>query len=88
MDREELLRLARSGAEARLTQLRAEETAILRAFPDLRSHRTQNVNGGGSSAPRRRRRRKLSAEARKRISEAQKARWAKQRRKSKAPESK
>lgn len=88
MDREELLRLARTGAEARLAQLRAEETAILRAFPDLRSRRTDAVNGGSPPPPSRRGRRKLSAEARKRISEAQKARWAKQRRKSKGPESK
>jgi hypothetical protein len=88
MDREELLRLARTGAEARLAQLRAEESAIFRAFPDLRSHHTQNVNDSGPAAPRPRGRRRLSAEARKRISEAQKARWAKQKRKSKAPESK
>ena len=79
MDRAELLRLARLGAEARLTQLREEEATILRAFPDLRGRRTQST-AQESTAPRRRRRRKMSAEARKRISEAQKARWAKQKR--------
>ena len=72
---------ARMGARQRLQQLDDERAAIYRAFPELR-------RGGGTgravadtkptaSRPARRRRRNLSAEARKRISEVQKARWAK-----------
>jgi hypothetical protein len=53
-----------------LNQLAHEIAAIHAAFPELRQGRKSSVV--------RRRRRKLSAEARKRISDAQKARWAKQ----------
>jgi hypothetical protein len=44
ISREELLRLARAGAVARLSDLRAELDAIYSAFPDLRS------GGGGTRA--------------------------------------
>ena len=74
------------GAEQRLVQLAEEAAAIHRAFPELR----QRGGGGGSGhlpgpfakAGRgggRRRKRRMSADARRRISEAQKARWARQR---------
>jgi hypothetical protein len=70
------------GAEQRLVQLAAEITAIHNAFPELRQGRKRaSVSTGDAiagAAPKRRRRRKMSAEARKRISDAQKARWAKQ----------
>jgi hypothetical protein len=75
MDRSELLRLARVGAAARLQELRAEMVAIVRQFPALRRGSVASQRDG-SKRPRRRRR--MSAEARRRISEAQKARWAKQ----------
>jgi hypothetical protein len=39
MDRSELLRLARAGAVARLTEIDQERQAILREFPDLRGTR-------------------------------------------------
>ena len=83
---------ALKGAEQRLLEISEEAAAIYRAFPELRD-RGVGTSGGRrlgprrkdaeasatSTAPtRRRRKRTMSAEARKRISEAQKARWAKQ----------
>ena len=76
------------GAAQRLTQIHEEQAAIFRAFPELRrsdragsaiSTSTESAAGGGTIARRggRRRRRNLSPEARKRISDVQKARWAK-----------
>jgi len=76
MDRGELLRLARVGAEARLTELREEEATILRAFPDLRGGRTQAKSDGNGPVGTRRRRRRMSAEARKAVSERMKEYWA------------
>ena len=77
---------ARVGAEQHLNQLKAEIAAIYATFPELRrgapASRT-TADNTTDKAPRKRRRRKLSAEARKRISEAQKARWAKQKSRSK-----
>jgi hypothetical protein len=73
LTRVELQRLARLGAKARLEELRAEEAAIRRAFPDL-------VGGGGRQAagdagsPRRRR--GMSAAARKAVSARMKKYWA------------
>ena len=77
---------ARIGAEQRLNQLRTEIAAIYTTFPELRrgtppSHPA--ADNASDKPARRRRRRKLSAEARKRISDAQKARWAKQKARSK-----
>ena len=82
------------GAEQRLLQIAEEARAIFKAFPELRAaNRGFGARGGESPLPwgpqsaesgngrnrkRKRRRRKMSAAARKRISEAQKARWAKQ----------
>src|SRR4051812_21241361 len=75
------------GAEQRLLQIAAEAAAIHRAFPELRriggagrggraarSDAGAQADAAGGARPRRRR---LSAEARKRISDAQKKRWAK-----------
>lgn len=83
-----LRRWALIGAEQRLLELAEEAAAIHREFPELRQRggggRTPGAGRGpeGNEQPvgrrRRRRRRTMSAEARKRISEAQKARWAKQ----------
>jgi hypothetical protein len=80
------------GAEQRLLEIAQEAAAIHAAFPELRQAgaRGQMPRRGRPAAAaeltadapqrgRRRRRRRLSAEARKRISDAQKARWAKQR---------
>jgi len=86
------------GAEQRLLQIAEEAQAIYRAFPELRragrgripaagraSAAAGDVTSGAASASAGgRRRRNLSAEARKRISDAQKARWAKHRAKAAA----
>jgi hypothetical protein len=80
----DLRRYAVVGAEQRLLQLAEEAAAIFAIFPELRApgRGFMAVRKGGGSAPARpgrRRRRRLSADARKRISDAQKKRWAKQR---------
>jgi hypothetical protein len=81
---------ALKGAEQRLVEMGQEAKAIYAAFPELREG---GLVGNGArrtgrprreeadstiDAPRKRRRRKMSKEARRKISEAQKARWAKQ----------
>ena len=81
---------ALKGAEHRLLELAQEAKAIYAAFPELRARGAGADTGArrpgrprkevptpGAEAPRRRRR-KMSREARRKISEAQKARWAKQ----------
>jgi hypothetical protein len=81
-----LRRYAVVGAEQRLLELAEEAAGIFAMFPELRApgRGFMAVGGGGrqragTAAAPRRRRRKMSAEARKRISDAQKARWARQR---------
>jgi hypothetical protein len=75
---------ALAGAEQRLLQIAEETAAIRRMFPELqqrgyaRKRRADNI-GATDGPARKRRRKKMSAEARKRISDAQRARWAKQR---------
>ena len=86
----DLRRYAVLGAEQRLLTLAEEAEQIYRAFPELRKRgsgrgpaRSASRADAQAPAPQgrkgRRRRRKMSAEARKRISDAQKARWARQR---------
>ena len=70
LSRGELQRLARLGAKSRLEELRREEAAIRRAFPDL--FRGGRAAGGGGT----RRRRNMSAAARKAVSERMKKYWA------------
>jgi hypothetical protein len=82
LDRQELYRLARLGAEARLRTLDDERRQILRNFPGLRA-------GGGSEqapssaaaspAPASRRRRQMSAAERKAVSARMKKYWAERR---------
>lgn len=96
MNRDDLLRFARAGAEARLLELQREIDAIYQRFPDLRSRRSveprnpytagvksavAGVRGAVEGAVTRRRRGRLSAAGRRRISEAQIARWARQKEK-------
>lgn len=82
LTRDELQRLARLGAKSRLDELRREEAAIRRAFPDL-------FGGGGKQAAakgrggRRRRRGGMSAAARKAVSERMKKYWAERRKQKK-----
>jgi hypothetical protein len=77
----ELRRLARLGAEARLGALQQEISDIYATFPELRRGRsapdlTDAVRQVRQGAVMPRRRRKMSREARKRIAEAQRKRWA------------
>jgi len=78
----DLRKWALIGAERRLVELAEEAAAIHRAFPELRQRGPKTARGAEPGAEgsggRRRKRRKMSAAARKRISMAQKARWAKQ----------
>jgi hypothetical protein len=75
----DLRRFAFIGAQARLAEITAESEKILSFFPELRGSRNSAAarNSSASPSPRpRRRRTKMSAEARRRIAEAQKKRWA------------
>jgi len=80
-----ILELARRGAQHRYDELVAELEVLTRQFPDLRSGAREVVRRGrralsAAAAELRspKRRRKMSAAARKAISDAQKARWARQ----------
>jgi hypothetical protein len=89
LNQDQLRRLARLGATARLEELRQEEAAIRAAFPELfgRGRRTAN-NGGAAaaSAPAARgaRKRKMSAANRKAVSERMRKYWAERRKSAKA----
>ena len=78
MTKQEIRRLARIGAEARLEELQREINAIHRAFPDIRSGQPKQPSVGAADGrtKRPRRRRKMSAAAKKAVSLAQKKRWA------------
>jgi hypothetical protein len=78
-----ILALARKGAEHRYEELRAEIASLVKTFPDLaaRGRRTRiDVSAEPAAMIDRgpRKRRKMSAAARRKISLAQKRRWAKQ----------
>jgi hypothetical protein len=76
LNTEQLRRLARLGAMARLDQLRQEEAAIRAEFPELfgRGARAGAKAGGGRK--RKRRRANMSAAARKAVSERMRKYWA------------
>jgi hypothetical protein len=84
LSREELTRLARLGAQARLEQIDEERRNILRAFPGLAATiaRQKPVAAGsgqpGAAAPKKksRKRRKMTAAEKKAASERMKAFWA------------
>jgi hypothetical protein len=82
LSQEQLRRLARLGAIARLEQLRQEEAAIRSEFPELFGRGRRGETGNGEAAAPRRRR-AMSAAARKVVSERMRKYWA-ERRKSKA----
>jgi hypothetical protein len=69
LNQEQLRRLARLGAKARLEEIRQEEAAIRAAFPDL-------FGGRSATGVKRRRRRTMSAAARKAVSERMRRYWA------------
>jgi hypothetical protein len=74
IDRQELFRLARLGAEARLRALEDERAQILRTFPGLRAGGAQVA-----SVTPVRRRRQMSAAERKSVSARMKKYWAERR---------
>jgi len=80
-----ILEMAKLGAEHRLAELEQEIAALIKSFPYLRSPRRGRKPQIDTSAEpaatidrQARKRRRISAAGRKRISEAQKKRWAKQ----------
>ena len=79
LSRNALRGFARLGAKARLAELREEEAAIRRAFPDL--FRGRQPSTGGASGTKRRRR-GMSAAARKAVSERMRKYWAARRKSS------
>jgi hypothetical protein len=84
LDSFDLRKYARAGAEARLKEIETEREQIFGAFPELRSGAAPSRRGRPASTARpTRKRRRMSAEARKRISDAQKRRWAAHRAKEK-----
>jgi hypothetical protein len=81
-----ILELARKGAHHRYQELKAEIASLEKHFPHLGEHREGRAPKSApvSASPAEpsphpaRKRRTMSAAARKKISDAQKARWAKQ----------
>jgi hypothetical protein len=88
LSQEQLRRLARLGAEARLEQLRQEEAAIRAAFPDLFGRRRKGASGNGQVAADASgtKRRAMSAAARKAVSARMRKYWAERRKASAAKE--
>ena len=79
LNAEQLRRLARLGAMARLEQIRAEEAGIRAEFPELFGRGSRREESGGDGAPakgRRRRRPAMSAAGRKAVSERMRKYWA------------
>jgi len=81
LNQEQLRRLARLGAMARLDQLRQEEAAIRGEFPELfgRGRQAQSHDGQVTSGRRRRRRRTMSAAGRRAVSVRMRKYWAERR---------
>ncbi len=82
LSRDDMRRLARLGAMRRLEELRREESMIRAAFPELFDGRAPKLKGGapaeaGPAKPVRKRR--VSAAARKAVSDRMKKYWAERR---------
>ncbi len=74
-----ILELAKKGATHRYQELKAEIASLVKAFPHLRyGSAVSPAMPDAVEEPKVRRRRKMSRAARRKISDAQKARWAKQ----------
>ena len=80
---DQLRRLARLGAMARLEQLREEEASIRAEFPELFGRQGSAASKGKGRPQGGQRRRQMSADARKAVSERMRRYWA-DRRKAKA----
>jgi hypothetical protein len=84
LSEQDLKKLARLGAVARLKELEEEIRAIRRMFPGLRGETAQPAEAEApAAAPRRKRKNRMSKEARQRQAERMRAYWA-QRREAKA----
>jgi hypothetical protein len=79
LNSEQLRRLARLGAIARLEQLKQEEAAIRAEFPELFGRGRRAAIVADAAKPGRRRRRKMSPAARKAVSERMRKYWAERR---------
>lgn len=80
LNQDQLRRLARLGAVARLEQLHEEEAAIRAEFPELFGGRRGTGKATKEAAPRKRRRRAaMSAAQRKEVSERMRKYWAERR---------
>ena len=81
LTQEQLQRLARLGAMARLEQIRQEEADIRAAFPELfgRGRGTSSPDGKAKASRPRRKRPAMSAEGRKAVSERMRKYWAERR---------
>lgn len=83
LNQEQLRRLARLGAMARLEQLRQEEAAIRAEFPELFGRGARGAAGAGGGARKQKRKRRrggnMSAAARKAVSERMRKYWAERR---------
>ena len=80
LNTEQLRRLARLGAIARLEQLKQEEAAIRAEFPELFGRGRRAVVADVAKPGRRRGRKKMSPAARKAVSERMRKYWAERRR--------
>ena len=78
LNKDQLRRLARLGAVARLEQLREEEAAIRAEFPELFGGRRTSGDLKNAGA-RTRRRKAMSAAQRKEVSERMRKYWAERR---------
>ena len=78
LNQDQLRRLARLGAVARLEQLREEEAAIRSEFPELFGGRRGNSEAKSGGA-RKRRRKAMSPAQRKEVSERMRKYWAERR---------
>jgi hypothetical protein len=76
---EKLREYARAGAQVTLHRLRAEIAAIERAFPDFASQEVRSRSVKQASGAVRRRSPRMSAAARKAVSQRMKRYWAKRR---------
>jgi uncharacterized protein (UPF0335 family) len=82
LNKDQLRRLARLGAVARLEQLREEEASIRSEFPELFGGRRGNGPAAKEAAARKRRRPAMSAAQRKEVSERMRKYWAERRKES------
>ena len=76
LDKDQLRRLARLGAVARLEQLRDEEASIRAEFPELFGGRRSKGQAAEEAGTRKRRRWKMTAAQRKAVSERMQNYWA------------